>query len=167
MADAPVDAGRATPSTVPARQPADPAELLVDPHRRFNPLTEEWVLVSTNRIQRPIQGRGRDSRRPVHRVAYDPGCYLCPGNVRVSGEWNPAYPDTFVFTNDFAALRPDTSVERVELGLLRAEGERGTCRVICFSPRHDLGLGGCPLGEAFTEYVEDVAVELLARALEQ
>ena len=134
MADAPV-----APSGTPAPDPpADPSALLEEPHRRYNPLTDEWVLVSTNRIQRPLQGRSRDSRRPVHRVAYDPGCYLCPGNVRASGDWNPAYPETFVFTNDFAALRPDTSDARVELGLLRAEGERGTCRVICFSPRHDL-----------------------------
>ena len=142
MADAPsAPPGTDTPPGAVAPAPerrADPSVLLDDPHRRYNPLTEEWVLVSTNRIQRPLQGRSRDARRPVHRVAYDPGCYLCPGNVRASGDWNPAYPDTFVFTNDFAALRPDTSDARVELGLLRAEGERGTCRVICFSPRHDL-----------------------------
>jgi UDPglucose--hexose-1-phosphate uridylyltransferase len=100
-------------------------------------LTDEWVLVSAERTLRPWQGR-RDARRPVHRVAYDPGCYLCPGNVRANGESNPAYRETFVFTNDYAALRPDSSDARLETGLLRAEGERGTCRVLCFSPRHDL-----------------------------
>jgi UDPglucose--hexose-1-phosphate uridylyltransferase len=70
--------------------------------------------------------------------AHDPSCYLCPGNVRANGERNPGYTETFVFTNDFAALRPDVASERVERGLLVAEGEQGTCRVICFSPRHDL-----------------------------
>jgi UDPglucose--hexose-1-phosphate uridylyltransferase len=70
--------------------------------------------------------------------SYDPECYLCPGNGRAGGERNPAYDGTFVFTNDFAALRPDTSTERLEDGLLLAEGERGTCRVVCYSPRHDL-----------------------------
>ena len=135
------EAPSAPPGTDAARAPAptrDTADLLTQPHRRYNPLTDEWILVSTDRIQRPLQGRSRDARRPIHRVAYDPGCYLCPGNVRASGEWNPAYGETFVFTNDYAALRPDTSDARLELGLLRAEGERGTCRVICFSPRHDL-----------------------------
>ena len=115
-------------------------DLLTRPHRRRNPLTDEWILVSTDRIQRPLQGRSRGSRRPVPRAAYDPACYLCPGNVRANGERNPAYGETFVFTNDYAALRPDTSDDQLEIGLLRAEGERGTCRVICFSPRHDLDL---------------------------
>jgi UDPglucose--hexose-1-phosphate uridylyltransferase len=74
---------------------------------------------------------------------YDPVCYLCPGNVRASGDRNPSYEHTFVFTNDFAALRPETSDATWAggRGLLRAEGERGTSRVLCFSPRHDLSLG--------------------------
>jgi UDPglucose--hexose-1-phosphate uridylyltransferase len=112
-------------------------DVLAQPHRRFNPLTDEWVLVSTTRIRRPLQ-TGQGSRKPTGRVSYDPGCYLCPGNSRANGDRNPTYGDTFVFTNDFAALRPDTSVAALESGLLRAEAERGTCRVICFSPRHDL-----------------------------
>ncbi len=123
------------PST--GEREAGPIELLHEPHRRYDPLTDEWVLVSTERTQRPWQGR-RDTRRPTRRVAYDPGCYLCPGNVRANGERNPSYGGTFVFTNDYAALRPDSSDARLEVGLLRAEGERGTCRVICFSPRHDV-----------------------------
>ncbi len=114
-----------------------PGDVLAQPHRRYDPLADEWILVSTKRIQRPLQ-TGHGSRRPSQRVAYDPGCYLCPGNARANGEANPAYLETFVFTNDFAALRPDTSVAGFESGLLRAEAERGTCRVICFSPRHDL-----------------------------
>ena len=74
-------------------------------------------------------------------LAYDPDCYLCPGNTRANGNANPAYTETYVFPNDFAALRPDTSIETFDDGLLRAEGERGSCRVVCFSPRHDLTLG--------------------------
>ena len=74
-------------------------------------------------------------------MAYDPDCYLCPGNARANGDVNPDYPETFVFTNDFAALRPDTSTAEFDEGLLRAAGDRGSCRVVCFSPRHDLTLG--------------------------
>lgn len=131
------DARVASPGIDDTERPVGPPDPLAEPHRRYNPLTEEWVLVSSSRTQRPWQGR-RDPRRPAHRVAYDPGCYLCPGNVRANGESNPAYHETFVFTNDFSALHPDTTEASVEVGLLRAEGERGTCRVICFSPRHDL-----------------------------
>jgi len=115
------------------------AILLADPHRRFNPLVDEWVLVSAGRTRRPWQGSVE--RPPVdERPAYDPACYLCPGNARADGSTNPDYPSTFVFTNDFAALRPDSPTARVEEGLLVAEGEAGTCRVVCFSPRHDLTL---------------------------
>jgi UDPglucose--hexose-1-phosphate uridylyltransferase len=118
---------------------------LTTPHRRYNPLTDEWVLVSADRTSRPWQG---DEIPPTaeHRPAHDPSCYLCPGNTRANGETNPAYERTFVFTNDFAALRPGTPTDRVEDGLFVAEGESGTCRVICFSPRHDLSLGQLGLG---------------------
>jgi UDPglucose--hexose-1-phosphate uridylyltransferase len=75
-------------------------------------------------------------------VQYDPSCYLCPGNRRANGQANPDYDDTFVFTNDFAALQPDSPDQRLEQGLLRAEVEAGTCRVLCFSRRHDLTLAG-------------------------
>ncbi len=109
------------------------------PHRRFNALTGEWVLVSAGRTNRPWQGAvDRDTTEPA--LTHDPNCYLCPGNKRANHEANPDYENTFVFTNDFAALRPDVeSFERHD-GLIRAEGETGTCRVICFSPRHDLTL---------------------------
>jgi UDPglucose--hexose-1-phosphate uridylyltransferase len=111
-----------------------------EPHRRYNPLIDEWVLVSAGRGRRPWLGAEEpEPDRPG--LPFDPDCYLCPGNVRANGNVNPAFDDTFVFTNDFSALRPDTSIAEFDDGLLRAQGERGLCRVVCFSPRHDLTLG--------------------------
>jgi UDPglucose--hexose-1-phosphate uridylyltransferase len=110
-----------------------------DSHRRHNALSDEWVLVSAGRTRRPWQGRvDTPAEAPVE--AYDPSCYLCPGNERASGARNPRYERTFVFDNDFGALTSDSGSWRFEQGLTVAESERGTCRVICFSPRHDLGL---------------------------
>jgi UDPglucose--hexose-1-phosphate uridylyltransferase len=107
------------------------------PHRRYNPLTREWVLVSPQRTERPWQGQVEATQ--TQRIPeYDPNCYLCPGNERAGGARNPAYTNTFVFQNDFAALQPDTPDEKYEEGVLIAEGEPGICRVVCFSPRHDL-----------------------------
>jgi UDPglucose--hexose-1-phosphate uridylyltransferase len=133
--------GTDLPASWPGSAPEDAraAEVLANPHRRFNPLVNEWVLVSTERTRRPWLGRQDPSARPSD-VAYDPSCYLCPTNTRANGMVNPAYDHTFVFTNDFAALRPEVSAERIEHGLLLAEGEPGTCRVLCFSPRHDVTL---------------------------
>jgi UDPglucose--hexose-1-phosphate uridylyltransferase len=110
------------------------------PHRRQNPLTGEWVLVSPHRTRRPWQGQ---VERPPQetRPPYDPDCYLCPGNERAGGNRNPKYDSTFVFTNDFSALLPDAPpAPPNDHPLLRLESECGTCRVICFSPRHDLTL---------------------------
>ena len=121
------------------------ARLAGEPHRRYNPLTDEWVLVSAGRTRRPWLGDEEPERDGEGRP-YDPDCYLCPGNIRANGHANPVYTETYVFTNDFSALRPDTSIAVVDDGLLRAEGERGLCRVICFSPRHDLTLGRMPSG---------------------
>jgi UDPglucose--hexose-1-phosphate uridylyltransferase len=112
-----------------------------EPHRRYNALTDAWVLVSAGRTRRPWLG-AEEPEPPENRPPYDPECYLCPGNVRVNGAVNPAFDSTFVFTNDFAALRPDSSDTRLDGDLFRAEGTRGTCRVVCFSPRHDLTLAG-------------------------
>ena len=117
-------------------------KLTEDPHRRLNPLTNEWVLVSPHRATRPWQGEVAQLQTGSE-AEYDPSCYLCPGNARVGGVRNPRYESTFVFDNDFAALKPGTERERLDvegLGLLVAQGEPGICRVICFSPRHDLTL---------------------------
>jgi UDPglucose--hexose-1-phosphate uridylyltransferase len=115
--------------------------LFTKPHRRLNLLTGEYVLVSPHRTKRPWLGRVEPAPA-ADRLEYDPGCYLCPGNERAGGTRNPAYNETFLFDNDYAALLPDTAPEQFDReGLLAAETERGICRVLCYSPRHDLTLG--------------------------
>jgi UDPglucose--hexose-1-phosphate uridylyltransferase len=117
------------------------------PHRRYNPLKGEWVLVSPHRTKRPWQGKQEASPTAKH-PAYDPGCYLCPGNERAGGEINPHYTSTYVFNNDFAALLPDTppAISNV-IPLMKSESLQGACRVICFSPRHDLTLAEMSVAE--------------------
>ncbi|HEY8314964.1 MAG TPA: UDP-glucose--hexose-1-phosphate uridylyltransferase [Candidatus Baltobacteraceae bacterium] len=109
------------------------------PHRRRNPLTGDWVLVSPQRTQRPWQGE-IESNAAVNVSHYDPACYLCPGNERANGTRNPQYRDAFVFTNDYPALVPRATTAHAEHPLLDARSESGTCRVICFTPRHDLSI---------------------------
>jgi UDPglucose--hexose-1-phosphate uridylyltransferase len=111
-------------------------------HRRYNPLTREWVLVSPHRTSRPWQGQIEKTEKE-RLPDYDPDCYLCPGNSRVGGVLNPRYQHTFVFDNDFAAMvreTPNDSFDRE--GLLIARGEPGICRVVCFSPHHNLTVSG-------------------------
>ncbi|MGA9529782.1 MAG: UDP-glucose--hexose-1-phosphate uridylyltransferase [Terriglobales bacterium] len=129
------------------KTPFDANRLYSEPHRRLNPLTAEWVLVSPHRTKRPWRGQ---TETPISsaELSYDPNCYLCPGNERAGGVRNPKYATTFVFDNDFAALKPDIGDARQDesqRGLMVAESELGTCRVVCFSPRHDLTLARMPV----------------------
>ncbi len=114
------------------------------PHRRYNPLTGEWVLVTSHRTSRPWLGQEEEpSVSP--QVEYDPDCFLCPGNVRANGERNANYRKTFVFTNDFSALLPDIPERRREQSpLIQVDQVRGICKVICFSPHHSKTLAELP-----------------------
>jgi len=113
-------------------------KLLTTPHKRFNPLLREWVLVSPQRTERPWQGQvERLQVAPL--VTYDPNCYLCPGSKRARGNQTPKYAGTYTFDNDFSALLSEVEPMRYEQdGLLVAQSDQGICRVLCFSPRHDL-----------------------------
>lgn len=132
-------------SNEPGLSPVEGLDLSRDPHRRLNPLTGEWVLVSPERSTRPWQGQiEQPPRVPV--PPHDPNCYMCPGNRRANGERNPWYTSTFVFDNDFPALKEGTSTAMTShQDLLVATGEPGVCRVVCFSPRHDLTLAMMPI----------------------
>src|SRR6266851_4696035 len=110
------------------------------PHRRYNPLSGQWVLVSPHRTKRPWLGQVEQAHRDL-RPKYDPQCYLCPGNKRAGNAVNPNYTNKLVFVNDFSALLPDAPKQAPSTDpLFSVEPVRGECRVICFSPRHDLTL---------------------------
>lgn len=115
-------------------------KLQASTHNRFNPLTGEWIKVSPHRTKRPWQGQVEKPQIPSS-IKYDEKCYLCPTNMRSNNENNPDYKETFVFTNDFSALLSDSDSSDEAFGpnnLLKSKGEKGICKVICFSPRHDL-----------------------------
>ena len=110
------------------------------PHRRYNPLLDEWILVSPQRAKRPWQGQNEaitDEKKPE----YDETCYLCPGNHRITGGTNPNYESCYVFDNDFPALLKDeVSSDVAQEDLFKINPERGINRVICFSPKHNVTL---------------------------
>lgn len=109
------------------------------PHRRFNILTGEWVLVSPQRTKRPWQGK-QEKGFKTSQITYDKNCYLCPGNTRANGKQNPDYGDVYSFENDFPALIEDIPIVDHQEGLLKAQSEQGICKVVCFSPNHALTL---------------------------
>ena len=121
--------------------PATTRPLDLVPHRRYNPLLRQWILVSPQRTQRPWQGETTKAVASPG-LSYDPECYLCPGNARSGGQHNPAYTRVFAFNNDFPALLPDIQADNAPNSspLLVAEPERGLCRVLCFHPNHSLTL---------------------------
>jgi len=116
-------------------------------HRRRNALTGEWVLVSPHRTLRPWQGQ-HEAASTIERPAYDPHCYLCPGTQRANGAVNPQYAQPYVFANDFSALDAGGDATASGEGLFTSQPVSGECRVLCYSPRHDLSLGDLPPPEA-------------------
>ena len=108
-------------------------------HRRLNVLTGEWIQVSPHRSKRPWQGK-IEKQETEERPKYAADCYLCPGNARANGTRNPKYEGAFVFQNDFAALQDDIEAQQLADNLLVAKSERGLCKVVCFSPQHNLTL---------------------------
>lgn len=117
-------------------------------HRRFNPLTNSWILCSPHRSKRPWQG-AREEAKKTKLPDFDEKCYLCPGNIRATGDSNPKYDSTYYFMNDYPAVKldqPEYFTEESEdksdkkSKLMKTQGVKGKCFVICFSPNHSLSL---------------------------
>lgn len=115
-------------------------------HRRYNPLNDTYVLCSPHRAKRPWQG-AKETLSTEKGVEYDPKCYLCPKNTRITGDVNPDYSLTFVFDNDFPAVQldqPDLEQnikdDSAKSRLMKVSGVKGKSFVICFSPNHSLTL---------------------------
>ncbi|XP_061469158.1 galactose-1-phosphate uridylyltransferase isoform X2 [Rhineura floridana] len=131
-------------------------------HRRYNPLRDEWVLVSAHRMRRPWQGQV-EKPPPEDVPRCDPGNPLCPGAKRANGQVNPHYESTFVFDNDFPALQPDAPEPGAgDHPLFRTASARGVCKVMCFHPWSDLTLPLMSLAEIRTviDQWSEIAVEL-------
>lgn len=121
--------------------------------QRWHPLREEWVIVAAHRQQRPWTGNTVTAPAATP-ASYDPGCYLCPGNARISGAKNAPYTGTFVFDNDHPCVGPDAPREvAAPPPPYRASPAVGAARVVCFSPRHDLTLAEMPV-PAIAEVVD-------------
>ncbi|KAI3404928.2 GAL7 [Candida oxycetoniae] len=115
-------------------------------HRRYNPLIDRYVLCSPHRAKRPWQG-AKEEIKKTQLPEYDPKCYLCPGNIRATGDVNPKYQSTYIFLNDYPAVKldqpdytDDNDKSSLKGKLLKTKGVRGKCFVICFSPIHNLTL---------------------------
>lgn len=135
------------------------------PHRRYNPLSNKWVLVSPHRAKRPWSGQD-ETRAIEEEASYDKTCFLCPTNERISGQTNPDYQGTFVFSNDFAALMPDSPpAPESDNPLFKIQGVRGLSRVVCFSPDHKKTLPELALDkiqgviETFNAQIEELGKE--------
>ena len=130
------------------------------PHRRYNPLIDQWVLVSPHRAKRPWQGQ-QEKVNEEQKPSYDPHCYLCPGNARITGEKNPNYQQPYVFQNDFSALLTDTPAPaESDDPLFKSAQARGESRVICFSPDHSKTLPQLSVAEIEAEPIRRTRSEI-------
>ena len=115
--------------------------------QRWHPLREEWVIVAAHRQSRPWAG-AEVTAQALRPAAFDPACYLCPGNARVGGAVNPQYTGTFVFDNDHPCVGEHALRELQRApGMYRNRPAAGVARVVCYSPRHDLTLARLDVGE--------------------